>query len=409
MQVIYERCAGLDLHKKTVVACVWISENNRASKEVKSFGTTTPDLLELLDWLQKRRVTHAAMESTGVYWKPIYQILEGHLELVLLNAQHIKAVPGRKTDVADAEWIGDLLRHGLVRGSFVPPMPQRELRELTRHRSNLVNKRSQASNELQKVLESTNLKLQSVVTDINGVSARAMLDALLSGKCDVQLLAELAKGRLRNKKPELMKALQGVVKDHHKMIMGQLLCDMDLFNEQIQEVSGEIERRIKKDQDKMDRIDHIPGVNQRVGEVIVAEVGTDMERFPSEAHLCSWAGLCPGNNESAGKRKSSRIRPGNRALKAALVEAANGAARTKGSYLSALYHRLAAKRGKKRALVAVARTILSIVYHMFKKGTRYQDLGADYYDRRNPDKLLAKLSQRITQLGYQVSLTPIPT
>lgn len=408
MQVLYEKCAGLDVHKKTVVACIWITVDGKAVKVVKTFGTTTPDLLALLDWLKANGVTHAAMESTGVYWKPIYQILEGNMELLLVNAQHVKAVPGRKTDVADAEWIGDLLRHGLLRGSFVPPLAQRELRELTRHRSNLVGKKAQASNELQKTLESTNIKLQSVVTDITGVSATAMLQALIGGESDPNVLSSLAKGRLRNKKAELHKALQGKVGAHHKLILAQLLADMDLFDEQIVELSQEIQRRVDQQQENIDRIDKIPGINQRIGEVIVAEVGTDMNQFPNETHLVSWAGMCPGNNQSAGKRKSSRIRPGNRALKTALLEAAQAASHTKNTYLSALYHRIASRRGKKRALIAVGRSILVTIYHMFKRGTAYQDLGADYFDKLNPTTLLNRLTKRIAKLGYDITLTPKP-
>ena len=409
MQVIYERCAGLDVHKKSVVACVWITPPaGKAMKETRSFGTMTGDLLALSDWLKSHAVSHVAMESTGVYWKPIYNLLEGNFELLVVNAAHIKAVPGRKTDIADAEWIADLLRHGLVRGSFIPPQAQRELRELTRHRSNLVGKRAQASNELQRTLETANIKLASVVSDITGVSATAMLQAMLAGQKDLKALADLAKGSLRHKKEQLAKALDGIVRSHHQLILAQLLADIDFLEEQIREVSAEIERRVQKDQQTIDRLDDIPGINQRLGQIIVAELGTDMSRFPDEHHLSSWAGLCPGNNESAGKRRSSRIRPGNRALKSALVEAAHAAAHTKGTYLAAQYKRIAARRGARRAMIAVARTILVAIYHMIKARTTWHDLGADYFERRNPLKLLHRLTHRIQNLGYEVTISPVP-
>ena len=410
MNVIYAACAGLDVHKKSVTACVWLTPaQGEATKETRSFGTMTEDLLALRDWLQSQGVTHVAMESTGVYWKPVYNVLEGGFELLVVNAQHIKAVPGRKTDVADAEWIGDLLRHGLLRGSFVPPQPQRELRELTRHRSNLVGKRAQATNERQKILESGNIKLASVVSDITGVSAVAMLQALLAGQTDRQALAELARGRLRSKKELLQKALEGVLRAHHRLIIAQLLADIEFFEEQIGEVGTEIGRRLEDHQQDLDRLDDIPGVNQRIGEIILAEVGTDMSRFPSEHHLASWAGLCPGNNQSAGKRRSSRIRPGNQALKNALVEAAHAAGRTRGTYLQAQYKRLAAKRGKKRAKIAVARSILIGIYHMFKRAIPWRDLGANYFDQRNPLTVVHHITKRLQSLGYHVELTPLPT
>jgi transposase len=406
MQVIHERCAGLDVHKKSVTACVWLSTGG-VSHQTRTFTTMTVDLLALSDWLQSLGVTHAAMESTGVYWKPIYNLLEGHFELLVVNAQHVKAVPGRKTDVADAQWLGDLLRHGLLRGSFVPPPAQRELRELTRHRSNLVGKRSQAVNELQKVLEGTNLKLGSVVSDITGVSATAMLQALLRGENDPLTLAELAKGALRNKRELLRQALRGELRAHHKLILAQLLADIDFLDEQIAEVGAEIARRLEDQREDLQRLDDIPGINQRLGEVIMAELGTDMSRFPSESHLSSWAGLCPGNNQSAGKRHSSRIRPGNKALKSALVEAAHGAIHTANTYLQALYKRLAGRRGKKRALIAVARSILVSIYHMLKRGTSWQELGAHYFEQRNPVRTVARLTQRLQNLGYLVALTPL--
>jgi transposase len=397
------------VHKKSVVACLWITPaTGEASKETRTFSTMTADLLALGDWLKSQGVTHVAMESTGVYWRPIYNLLEGHFELLVVNAQHIKAVPGRKTDIADAEWIGDLLRHGLLRGSFIPPQAQRELRELTRHRSNLVVARAQSANELQRTLEGANIKLASVASDITGVSATAMLRALVEGQSDVAVLAELAKGRLRQKKEALQQALSGRLRAHHKLILAQLLADIDFLEEQIAEIGLEIEHRLKDDQQTLERLDGIPGINQRIGEIILAELGSDMSRFPSEAHLVAWAGLCPGNNESAGKRRRTRIRPGNRALKNALIEAAQAGARVVGSYLHALHGRLAPRRGKKRARIAVARSILVSIYHMLSRGLAWQDLGADYYERRDPAKLVARLTQRLHKLGYQVTLTAMP-
>jgi transposase len=409
MQVIHSRCAGLDVHKASVVACVMITGTDGAVRaEVRTFGTMTSDLLELNDWLQGEQITHAAMESTGSYWKPVYNVLEGQMELLVVNAQHIKAVPGRKTDVKDAEWIADLLRHGLLRGSFIPAKPQRELRELVRHRSNQVARRAQLVNELQRTLESTNLKLGNVVSDITGVSASAMLAALLAGQTDPAVLAELARGRMKEKKEVLKKALVGKVEEHHRLILSQLLADIAHQEEQIQEAGALIAQRLEHQQELIDRLDEIPGINQRVAEVILAEVGTEVKRFPTAAHLISWAGICPGNNQSGGKRRNSRIKPGNRSLRSAIVEAAHAAGKKKGCYLSVMYRRLAGRRGKKRALIAVARTILQSCYHMIQRGTKYQDLGADYYDRRDPLGLAQRLVHRIEKLGFTVALQPAP-
>jgi transposase len=409
MEVLYDHCAGLDVHKNTVVACVTITKGGKLQQETKTFGTLTPELLALSDWLKSQQVTHLAMESTGVYWKPVYNPLEGVFELLVVNAHHVKAVPGRKTDVKDAEWIADLLRHGLLRGSFIPPAPQRQLRELTRHRANLVQRRAQAVNELQKCLESTNIKLASVATDITGVSATEMLAALLAGQSDPEVLAELARGRMKAKKPLLQKALQGKVQPHHRVILSQLLAEISWSDEQISEVSVEIASRLQEQAEFLQRLDQIPGVNRRIAEVVAAEVGTNMNPFPTDKHLASWAGLCPGNNESAGKRRSSRICPGNRHLKSALIEAANAASRKKHCYLRAKYHRLAGRRGRKRALVAVARTILQSAYYMALRGTDYQDLGENYYEMRNPLKLATRLAKRIEKLGFKVTVEDIPT
>ena len=407
MQVMYARCAGLDVHKKTVVACVLVTVGPEVGKETRTFGTTTPDLLELLDWLRSQEVTHLAMESTGSFWVPIYQVLEGQLEMLVVNAHHLKAVPGRKTDVTDAEWIAECLRHGLLRASFVPPKPQRELRTLTRHRSNQVERRAQLVNEIHKLLEQTNIKLGGVATDILGVWGRAMLEALLGEQKDPKLLADLAKGRLRSKRPELEKALQGKVQAHHRLVLAQLLTDIDLLDEQIAELDREIARRVVPYQEQIELLDGIPGINQRVAEVIVAEVGTDMSRFPSAKHLASWAGLCPGNNQSGGRRRSGKTRKGNRYLRTTLVESAQGAARKKDSYPKALFHRLAGKRGKKRAIVAVAHSTLETAYYVLSRHQPYRDLGGNYFDQRNPAVVLRRLLKRIENLGYQVTLVPL--
>jgi transposase len=405
MEIRHEDCAGLDVHKRSVVACVLAGRE----KQTRSFGTTTPELLQLRDWLAGFGVTHVAMESTGSYWKPVYNLLEGGFELLVANSAHMKAVPGHKTDVADAEWIADLLRHGLLRASFIPDPGQRELRELTRHRSSLVEKRTQAVNELQKALESSNLKLQSVVSDITGVSATAMLRELLEQeRPDPAALAQLAKRRLRAKIPELEKALAGNVRPHHKVILRQLLADIELFETQIAELDLLILQRVRDQQGDIDRLDDIPGINQRVGEIIVAEIGTRMERFPSAAHLASWVGLCPGNHESAGKRQSGRTRHGNRALRCAMIEAAHGAARTKKSSFCGLYRRLSARRGKKKALIAVAHRLLNLIYLLLKTGQPYRELGVNYYDKLNPLRVIQRLTKRIQNLGFVVSLEPAP-
>lgn len=409
MQVIYNRCAGLDVHSVTVVACVMITESDGAlKKQTRTFGTMMRDLLELGDWLKAQQVSRAAMESTGSYWKPVYNLLEGQMELLVVNAQHIKAVPGRKTDVLDSEWIADLLRHGLLRGSFIPPKPQRELRELVRHRANLVGRRAQSVNEVRRTLESTNIKLGNVVSDITGVSASEMLASILAGQSDPAVLAELARGRMQRKKPLLQKALEGKVEAHHRLILSQLIADIASYDEQIAEVTEMIAARLQKDQELLDRRDQIPGVNQRVAQVIAAEVGTDVHRFPTDRHLMSWAGVCPGNNQSGGRRRRSRIKAGNRSLRSALIEAANAAAKKKNCYLRVMYQRLASRRGKKRALVAVARTILQSAYFMIKGGLAYQDLGADYFDRRDPEGLARYLVRRIEKLGFAVALQALP-
>ena len=408
MDVVYERCCGLDVHKKAVVACL-ITPGGRgaARKEVRTFGTMTDDLLALGDWLAAAGCTHVAMESTGVYWKPIWNLLEGQVELLLVNAQHIKAVPGRKTDVQDSEWIADLLRHGLLRASFVPAREQRELRELTRYRASLVRERSREINRLQKTLEGANIKLAAVATDILGKSGHDILVASVGGTTDAATLANLARGKLRTKLPDLERALVGRFGAHQRVLVGHHLGHIDYLDAVIADLSAQIAERLRPFDDELERLDAITGLGRYTAEVIVAEIGTDMTRFPTDRHLASWAGLCPGNHESAGKRQTGKTRRGNRWLRTALVEAATGAGRARHTYLSAQYHRLASRRGKKKAAVAVAHSILVISYHPLKDGTDFHDLGGDYFDRRDTDALERRLVQRLEALGNKVNFEKI--
>lgn len=445
MELVYRSCCGIDIHKKLIVACLMTeTESGQRHKELRTFRTVTSELLELLDWLKAAGCTHVAMESTGVYWKPIYNILEGHCELLVVNAQHIKAVPGRKTDVRDAEWIADLLRHGLLRGSYIPPAPQRELRELTRYRVSLVQERARAVNRLQKTLEDTNLKLGDVATDIMGKSARTMLEALLAGETDPAKLADLARGRLKAKRPQLEEALVGTVKPHHRFMLSEQLVLIDTLDEAIERVSQEIAQRLDPPPDpalrKTERqseacqeqeasasdeaskpqpeeqilswkeavalLDSIPGINQRAAEGILAEIGIEMIRFPTAGHLASWAGMCPGSNESAGKRLSGKTRKGSPWLRKLLVEAAHAAAHGKNTYLSALYHRIKARGGGKQAMIAVGHAILVAIYHMLSRHLSYQELGGNYFDEHDRQAVEKRLVRRLEKLGYQVSLEP---
>lgn len=408
MNVLYERCCGLDVHKKSVVACLITPQG----KQIRTFATMTGDILRMADWLTQEGCTHVAMESTGVFWKPIYNLLEGEFELLVVNAQHIKAVPGRKTDVKDAEWIADLLRHGLLRASFIPDAQQRDLRELTRYRTTLVRERADTINRLHKVLEDANIKLAGVATDIMGVSARSMLEALLSGESDPAVLADLAKGRLREKSDALLAALAGRVRSVHRFMIAEHLGHIDHLDASIERVSQLIEEKSRPfvregEMDLMEMLDSVPGISERAAQVLVAEVGTDMSRFPSAAHLASWAGMCPGNNQSGGKRGSGRTRKGSPWLKQVLMEAAHGAVRTKGSYFGAQYRRLAGRRGSKRALVAVAHSILVIVYHVLSRHVSYQELGGNYFDERERQMVERRAVRRLERLGYQVQLVPI--
>jgi transposase len=407
MDVIYPHCCGIDVHKREVVACVVATDaDGTPSKLIRAFGTMTLDVLALADWLASHGVTHIAMESTGVYWKPIYNLLEDQFTLLLVNARHVKAVPGRKTDVRDCEWLAELLRHGLLTGSFVPDRPQRELRELTRYRTSLVRERTAAANRLQKTLEGANIKLASVATDILGTSGREMLAALVAGRTDATELAQLAHGRLREKLPQLERALVGCVGPHQRFLVAEQLAHVDFLDAAIARVSTEIGERVRPDEEVLARLDTIPGVGRAVAETLVAEVGADLTRFPSAKHVASWAGLCPGNHESAGKRRGGAIRKGSPWLRACLVQAAHAAARTKGTYLAAQYRRLAARRGRAKAAVAVAHSILIIAYHLLMEGTVYRDLGANYFDERDRQAVERRLVHRLEGLGYTVSLQP---
>jgi len=409
MDIVYTHCAGLDVHKKTVVAAIIVpGARSGQHKEQRTFGTMTTDLLALSDWLTTHQVTQVAMESTGEYWKPVFNILEDGFEVILVNAQHISKVPGRKTDVTDAEWIADLLRHGLLSASFIPPVGQRELRALTRERSNLVRERVTLVNRVQKTLESANIKLASVASDVMGVSGRAMLEAIIDGQATPDQMAELAKGRLRDKRDQLRKALEGRVKAHHRFILAELLCLLDGVEESIERFNEQIRAYCEPYAEAITLLDTIPGVGRETAEIIVSEIGTDMTRFPDADHLASWAGVAPGNNESAGKRRSGKTRKGNKALGVALNHAAHSAARTKDTYLSAQYHRLAGRRGKKRAIMAVEHSILVMAYHMIQRQEPYRELGGEYFDKRRPQATAKRLVKRLEQLGYQVSLQASP-
>lgn len=434
MRVIYKSVAGLDVHKKTVVACrMRVTAEQRLEWETKTFGTMTVDLLNLNDWLSEWDVQQVAMESTADYWKPVFNILEDGFEVVLVNAQHVKKVPGRKTDASDAEWLAELMLHGLLRASFIPPKPQRVLRELTRYRTTLVRERARLVNRVEKLLESTNIKLSSVVTDVMGVSAKAMLTELTGGATDPQALAELAKGRLRKKAKELAAALTGRVDDHHRFILAQQLGHIDFLDEQIETMNQQISQHLEqmacapaKDDDgsgsaeaetktslswseAVELLDTIPGVDQRTAEIILAEIGLDMSQFPTADDLASWAGFAPGNHQSGGKRYSGRTTKGNRPIGAALNQAAWAASRTKDTFLKARYHRLVARRGKKRAIVAIGRSILVSIWHMLSRQEPYQDLGNDFYDQRRKETKVSYLTKQLSKLGFTVTLDPVPT
>jgi transposase len=364
MEVMNDRCCGLDVHKKTISACVILNPGQRRpTKQTRTFGTMTGDLLAMADWLRECGVNHVAMEATGVYWKPVWNVLEGHFtEVLLVNAQHVKAVPGRKTDQKDAEWLADLLQHGLLRGSFIPPAPIRELRDLTRSRVSLVEDINRVSNRIQKVMEDANLKLASVASDAVGASGRAMLEAILAGEDDPERLAQRARGKLRQRIPELRAALRGRVTEHHRFMLRHLLTHLRFVESQLNELQDEIARKLSRESSQIERLCTIPGIEVVTASGLVAEIGLNMDQFPTAQHLASWAGLCPGNRESAGKRLGGATRKGSPVLRRCLCQAAWAAAKTKNNYLSALFRRLAARRGKKRAIIAVAHTMLTTAY-----------------------------------------------
>jgi transposase len=405
MQILYSCCCGLDVHAKTVVAC--LIKNGR--KEIRTFSTMTNDLLKLSDWLTSQGCTDVAIESTGVYWKPVFNILEGIVEVILVNAKHVKAVPGRKTDVRDCEWLADLLRHGLLKASFIPPLEIRELRELTRYRQTLVKEQSSVLNRVQKLIESGNIKLGQVASDVLGVSGRAMLSAIAKGEEDASKLAEMAKGRLKDKKIELEQALKGRLTPAQRFVLGELLERVDELEAAIKRVSEQIVKEVETNADPfvseaVKLLQTIPGVGQKVAEVIVSEIGVDMGRFPSAGHLASWGGMCPGNNESGGKKKPAATTKGSVYLRVALVQAAWAATHTKNTYLAAQYRKLVKYKGKNRALVAVGHSILVMIYHLLSKHVSYQELGGDYFDKQNVEEQKLKLVKKLEKLGVKVTI-----
>ena len=405
MELLYPRCAGLDVHKDSVVACIrCVSEP--LHDEVKTFATTTSALMELNEWLRQHGVTHVAMEATGVYWKPVWHLLEGDFELVLANAQHIRNVPGRKTDVNDATWIAQLLAHGLIRASFVPPQPIQELRDLTRTRKQLVREIAQHATRIQKVLEDANLKLGSVLSDVMGKSGIAILRAIVAGQSNPEILADLAQGNARKKRAELVEALHGRVRQHHRELLRVHLELVNALKQAVTELDVQVGKSFASIQESARLLTTMPGISEVTAHAIVADIGTDMTRFHSDAHLRSWACICPRNDESAGKRRSTRMRKGGSWLKTALVNAAWAAVRVKGSYFQGQFQRLRARRGPKKAILAVASSMLTCAYHMLKKGVEYRDLGADHFARRDREKMIQRLVRRINDLGCEVQLIP---
>ena len=405
MEVVFPRCAGLDVHKKTVVACVMAREGRETLRAVQTFGTTTPELLTLQTWLTEHRVTHVAMESTASYWKPVYNLLESSVTTWLVNPAHIKAVPGRKTDVKDAEWIADLLQHGLLKPSFIPDRGQRELRELTRYRKSLIEERAREVNRIQKVLEGANIKLGSVVSDVLGKSGTRMLAALAAGTTDPVELAALADERLRATPEELQRALQGLMGAHQQFLLRQQLQHLAALDRQVAELDAEVETRLAPFDAARALLESLPGVGRRTAETILAEVGPTVRPFRSPAALAKWVGLAPGNHESAGKRLSGRTIPGNRSLRAALVEAAQAAGRTKATYLGAQYRRAARTKGAKRAAVIVAHSLVVDIWYLLTRQQPYADLGVDYFDRRDQEQVRRQAVKRLEGLGYHVTLT----
>jgi transposase len=407
MQAIIERCCGLDVHQETVTACLLVgAPGARPIKEVRTFRTVTRDLEALRDWLQEAGATHVGMESTGVYWRPVYAVLEGHFELIVGNAQHMRNVPGRKTDVKDSEWIADLVRHGLIAKSYVPPRPLRELRELLRYRRKLVESQAAERNRLLKLLETANIKLASVASDVFGVSGRAMLRALIAGEAPPETMADLAKGLLRRKRADLILALDGPVEEHHRFLLAMQLRRLEAIKADIAALDQRIRQRFEPYSAPHALLMQIPGVDWVVAAVLIAEIGVDTSVFVSVYHLASWAGVCPGNHESAGRQKTGRARKGNVHLRAILVGAAISASRTKGRYLKDKFHRLKARRGGMRAALAIAHKILVAAYHMLAKNLPYRDLGQAYLDQISQTRTVANLKRRLERVGYRVTLEP---
>jgi transposase len=408
MDVLYPRCAGIDVHKRTAVVTIgWVDEQGQRRKQTRTYGTMTADIERLGAWLVEQRVTHVAMESTGVYWKPVFNLLEPYVTVVLANAAHVKAVPGRKTDVRDSEWLLDLMQHGLIRGGFIPEAPIRALRDLTRYRTSVVEERTRALNRIQKVLEDANIKLGSVVSEILGVSGRAMLEALIAGETDPEVLAGLARGTLRKKHDALVQSLAGRIQDHHRLLLRTLLAHVDHLTQTVTELSEEITRRLAPYTEALELLCTITGVRHRVAEVVLAEIGPDLTRFADARHLCSWAAICPGNHESAGKRRSGRMRHGNRWLRSVLLQAAWAAIKVKDDYFGAQFRRIAKRRGDKRAVIAVAHSILTVIYYVLTRRVPYQNPGADYFDRLKPDHQARYYARRLAELGFDVTYEPV--
>jgi transposase len=405
MHPLIERCAGLDVHQATVMATVRIPDDHGGRQAItETFGTTTAALVTLRDWLQAHGVTHVAMESTGVYWKPVYYLLEDACTLLLVNVQQLKQVPGRKSDVRDSAWIAQLLEWGLLRASLVPPAPIRDLRELTRYRKHQTRDRAREVNRLHRVLEDAGIKLSSVATDVLGASGRAMLTALLHGTTDPAVLADLAKGKLRKKLPALRHALAGRFRGHHGFLIGQILAKVDFLDETIATLTEEIDRLVAPFEPMVAKLDTIPGLDRKGAITVVVETGGDMSRFPTAGHLCSWGAMCPGQNESAGKRQSGKTRKGNRYLRTALIEGGLATTRATGTALQARYYRVKRNRGHKKAVVAVGHQILEIAYYIMRDGVSYQELGPDYFDRRHRDRAVRRHVRQLEALGYRVTI-----
>ena len=396
------------MHKASVTACVRVWVGGELSEHLAEFGTTVHDLLALRDWLDALGVEQVAMEATGVYWRPVWAVLEDRFALMLVNARHVKQVPGRKTDVTDAQWLCQLLEAGLLRASFVPPKPIRTLRNLTRYRKAQINDRNREAARLHKILEDAGIKLGCVASDVLGKSGRAMLDALCTGTTDPAVLADLARGQLRKKIPALKQALVGRFDSEHALVVSQILAHIDFLDEGIDRLSAEIEVQIAPFARQRDLLMTIPGVKQRSAEVLIAEIGVDMSAFPTPKHLASWAGVCPGNDQSAGRRRSGKTRKGSKWLRSGLAESANAAARAKNTYLAAQYQRLRARRGHSKAITAVGHSILTAAWHMLQTGELYRDLGGDYFTRQNPERLTRRLIRQLEALGHVVTLTPKP-